>query len=54
MAYAIKTHTIFPAAWIHSNGQWHRYMGHVYTNGEYVPAPVFVYKNNNYIEPNGE
>lgn len=54
VAYAIKTHTIFPAAWIHSNGQWHRYMGHVYTNGEYVPAPVFVYKNNNYIEPNGE
>ena len=51
---SVTAHTIFPASWIFSGGQWHRYMGHVYTNGEWVPAPVFICKNNNYIEPNGE
>lgn len=53
---SVIAHTIFPAAWIYSGGQWHRYMGHVYTNGKWVPAPVFVYNEdeNKYIEPNGE
>lgn len=54
VAAAVAAHTIFPAIWIHSGGQWHRYMPHVYTNGKYVPAPGFVYKNNKYAEPNGE
>ena len=49
----ITAHTLFPAKWIYSGGQWHRYMGHVYTNGKWVPAPEFVYTDN-YIEPNGE
>ena len=54
VANTITCHTLFPATWIYSGGQWHRYMGHVYTNGKYVPAPVFVYKNNKYNESNGE
>lgn len=54
VANAITAHTIFPATWIHSGGQWHRYMGHVYTNNEFVPAPAFIYKNNRFSEPNGE
>lgn len=53
VANTIIVHTIFPAAWIYSGGQWHRYMGHVYTNGKYVPAPAFIY-NNKFKEPNGE
>lgn len=54
VAAAVTAHTIFPASWIYSGGQWHRYIPHVYTNGEYIPAPIFVRKNNNFIEPNGE
>lgn len=54
VAAAITAHTIFPAAWIFSGGQWHRYMGHVYTNSKYVPAPVFIDKVTKFAEPNGE
>lgn len=54
VASTVTAHTIFPASWIYSGGQWHRYMPNVYTNGKYVPAPIFVYENNRFIEPNGE
>lgn len=54
VANTVIAHTIFPATWIFSGSQWHRYMGHVYTNDKYVPAPVFIYNNGIYREPNGE
>lgn len=54
VAAAVTAHTIFPASWIYSGGTWHRYMPHIYTGSKWVPAPVFIYKNNKYTEPNGE
>lgn len=54
VAAAITAHTTFPHTWIFSNGVWHRYMPHIYTNGNYIPAPAFIYKNDKFIEPNGE
>lgn len=50
----ITGHTTFPMVWLNTNGGWHRYMGYVYTNNRWVPAPIFVYKNGKFIEPNGE
>lgn len=50
----VRAHTLFPAAWIYSNGSWNRYMGHVYTDGKWVPAPAFIYSDNEYKEPNGD
>ena len=54
VANTVTAHTIFPATWMFTGGQWHRYMPHVYTNGKWVPAPAFIYSNNKFIEPNGE
>ena len=51
---AVTAHTLFPASWIFSGGQWHRYMPHIYTNNKWIPAPAFVYNNYEYLEPNGE
>ena len=54
VASAVTAHTLFPATWLNINGQWRKCMPHIYTNGKWVPAPIFVYNNNKYTEPNGE
>lgn len=51
---SVIAHTTFPHAWIYSGGRWHKAMGHVYTNGAFVPAPCFAYKGSSFGEPNGE
>lgn len=51
---SVIAHTTFPHAWIYSGGRWHKAMGHVYTNGAFVPAPCFVDKGSSFREPNGE